>query len=421
MGPTALVLSLLLQSSTPAATSVPSPAPDETVILFLIDNSASLPPLDPDEKRVEALEKMFTFLQGQRYRLVLFGGRREVFVDDVSRYRNNGQWTDFYFAFAKAQELTKGYPSGTRFRIIFLTDAVADPGPEDWADMGIPPGEDLKAYTNRKTLELVGQMQIPVYVILVGTPPVDGVEPQNKEQAPGFILDIVRAANGRAASPLAQTLASFFEDDGLLLRKFVYRVAPNEGLKTVEPIVRRIAAAPDSKIERRIVLYLVLPLDSLPLRASWPARTIFPGARRPRNRRARNRCSRAPHHRSPPQAREWRLLPHWPLPDGGRPRSAGEPHLPASPPGPLRLGTRHLFGRPDDFVPAAPGSRRPQTLSRGVLGRRNQGREDLGPEPRLHGEEPHRTRGRADPWRHRLRPPSHRGHRLPPGQGPHPR
>src|SRR5512145_2692384 len=154
MGPTALFLSLLLQSSTPAATSVPSPAPDETVILFLIDNSASLPPLDPDEKRVEALEKMFTFLQGQRYRLVLFGGRREVFVDDVSRYRNNGQWTDFYFAFAKAQELTKGYPSGTRFRIIFLTDAAADPGPEDLADMSLPPGEDLKAATNRTTLEL---------------------------------------------------------------------------------------------------------------------------------------------------------------------------------------------------------------------------------------------------------------------------
>jgi len=67
--------------------------------LFLIDNSASLPPLDPQEKRVAALEKMFTFLQGQRYRLILFGGRNEIFVDDVSRYRNNGQWTDFYFAF----------------------------------------------------------------------------------------------------------------------------------------------------------------------------------------------------------------------------------------------------------------------------------------------------------------------------------
>ena len=64
-------------------TPTPSP-PAGPVILFLVDNSASLPPLDPDEKRVAALEKMFTFLQGQPYRLVLFGGRKEIFVDDVS-------------------------------------------------------------------------------------------------------------------------------------------------------------------------------------------------------------------------------------------------------------------------------------------------------------------------------------------------
>ena len=54
---------------TPAAPSpTASPVTGAPVILFLIDNSASLPPLDPDEKRVAALEKMFTFLQGQPYR-----------------------------------------------------------------------------------------------------------------------------------------------------------------------------------------------------------------------------------------------------------------------------------------------------------------------------------------------------------------
>src|SRR5258708_29463642 len=78
----------------PAARTTKGPT-----ILFLIDNSASLPPLDREEKRVEALEKMFTFLKGRPYRLILFGGRREIFVDDAIKYRNNGQWTDFYFAF----------------------------------------------------------------------------------------------------------------------------------------------------------------------------------------------------------------------------------------------------------------------------------------------------------------------------------
>src|SRR6185503_10556107 len=95
-----VLLTLLLKAPSPSPSPIPSPSPLPSdkglVILFLIDNSASLPPLDPDEKRVAALERMFTFLQGRPYRLVLFGGRRELFVDDPSRYRNNGQWTDFY-------------------------------------------------------------------------------------------------------------------------------------------------------------------------------------------------------------------------------------------------------------------------------------------------------------------------------------
>src|SRR2546425_3348669 len=100
MGP---ALALLLASASPGPVAAPSPAASPAaegpVILFLVDNSASLPPLDPEEKRVAALEKMFTFLQGRPYRLILFGGRQEVFVDDVTRYRNNGQWTDYYAAF----------------------------------------------------------------------------------------------------------------------------------------------------------------------------------------------------------------------------------------------------------------------------------------------------------------------------------
>jgi hypothetical protein len=55
-------------------------------------------------------------------------------------------------------------------------------------------------------------------------------------------------------------MASFFADDGLLLRKFVYRVTPREGLKKIEPVVKRIAAPPRAGIEMRIFGYFVLPL-----------------------------------------------------------------------------------------------------------------------------------------------------------------
>ena len=91
MLPALLALALQAGPALPGE-GVPSPPPpgEGPVILFLVDNSASLPPLDPEEKRVAALEKMFGFLQGHRYRLILFGGKDEISVDDVSRYRNDG-------------------------------------------------------------------------------------------------------------------------------------------------------------------------------------------------------------------------------------------------------------------------------------------------------------------------------------------
>ena len=247
----------------PAASPVPSPvaaaSPEGPVILFLIDNSASLPPLDPEEKRVEALEKIFSFLKGQPYRLILFGGRKEVFVDDVSQYKNNGQWTDFYFAFLKAQELASAYPKGTEFRLVLITDAIPDPGPADWADMDVPPGKDVRAHSAEQTVALIGKMGLPLYVILVGNAPAEG-EASDLERTPGLIRDMIRAANGSKAAPLAQTLTSFLGDDGVLLKKFVFRVAPQEGLKKIQPVVQRIVAPTRPWAELELLGGLVLPL-----------------------------------------------------------------------------------------------------------------------------------------------------------------
>jgi hypothetical protein len=274
MLPALLALALQVAPARPAPSPV-APVPGTgPVILFLIDNSASLPPLDPAEKRVAALEKMFTFLRGQRYRLVLFGGRREVFVDDASKYRNDGQWTDFYHAFAKARELASSYPAGTEMRMVLLTDAIPDPDPADWP--GLPTGWDARAQSVRRSIELVAEMKIPLYVVLVGEPPGDA-QAKDPEQSPGFVLDMVRAANGRAAAPLAQTVASFFADDGLLLRKFVYRVQPQEGLARIEPVVRRIAAPPRPGIELRILSYFVLPLVLILLALLGMLVRSFPG------------------------------------------------------------------------------------------------------------------------------------------------
>jgi hypothetical protein len=216
-----------------------APQPGETLIVFLIDNSASLPPLDPTEKRREALEKIFTFIENQPYRLVLFGGRREISLDKPENYRNTGQWTDFYFAVRQVQEIIAAQPKGTEVKLILVTDGVLDPAPNDWKDQDLPEGTDLKATAAKKTVDLLAELKAPLYVLLIGHR-VDS----------DLVTAMVRAANGPLrTSQYSQGLADFFADDGLLFKRFVYRVEPQEGLAKVEKVVRRIAAPPRARVE----------------------------------------------------------------------------------------------------------------------------------------------------------------------------
>src|SRR5437773_351209 len=136
----------------------------------------------------------------------------------------------------------------------------ATPSPADWQGQHVPPGEDLKAFSNKKLLAMLEAMGIPLYVILVGDSPRDGVRPGDVEQVPGLVRDMVQAANGVKASTTAQSLASFFKDDGVLLKKFVYRVPPHEGLQKIEPVVKRIAAASRPRVELGFFGALVLPM-----------------------------------------------------------------------------------------------------------------------------------------------------------------
>ena len=254
----ALSVALLAAAQAPQPSGTAVAAPDAPVILFLVDNSASLPPLDPDEQRVDALEKMFSFLEDQPYRLILFGGRGEVSVDQPRRYRNDGQWTDFFFAFETAREVMAGYPEGTRFRIVLVTDGLLDPSPRDWE--GRLQGDALKTDVAQRLIGLIQQLEVPLYVILIGAMPEAPTGAGDRERSPGLVLEMVRAANGRFATPRAQSMAAFFEDDGLLLKKFIYRVQPHEGLTRIEPVVRRIVAASHPLVELQFLGSLVLPL-----------------------------------------------------------------------------------------------------------------------------------------------------------------
>ncbi len=225
----------------------------QSVIVFIVDNSASLPPLDPHEKRQVALEKMYSFLEGQSYRLVLFSGRQEIYIDAPSQYRNSGQWTDFYFAFRAVEDLMSSYPEDTEFKLVLVTDGVGDPSPEDWEDQEVPEGADLTQVASERTMALLKRMDWPLYVILVS----DTVHSEFAEQ-------MVLSANGRTSgSQLAQGLSEFFDDDGMLFRRFIYRIEPGEGLEKLEPVIRRIAKPSAARIELTLVGGLLLTIALL--------------------------------------------------------------------------------------------------------------------------------------------------------------
>jgi len=229
------------------------PKEGEAVLLFLLDNSASLPPLDPQVQRREAIEKIYTFLEGQPYRLVLFGGRKEVYIDEPQHYRNSGKWTDFYFAFQAAQQLTKEYPAGTEFKMVLITDGKIDPSSAEWADQQVPPGADLRSVAGDRTIELLGQIRQPLYVILIG-----------QQVDLGLIQRMVVAANGEmAASAYAQGIADFFADDGMLLRRFIFRVEEHQGLEEIQPMMTRIATPASPKVELGIASSLLIAVVML--------------------------------------------------------------------------------------------------------------------------------------------------------------
>lgn len=215
------------------------PRDNEAVVLFLLDNSASLPPLDPDTHRRDAIEKIYSFLRGQPYRLILFGGRREIHIDAPQHYRNAGQWTDFFFAVEAARDVVAEYPEGTAFKMVLITDGKMDPSPRDWRDQAVAKDVDLTEEAGNRTIRLLEQLGLPLYVILIG-----------EEVDYDLIQRMVVGANGSfAASDYAQGIADFFDDDGMLLRRFIFRLEEDEGLDEIEPIVTRIATPPAPRIE----------------------------------------------------------------------------------------------------------------------------------------------------------------------------
>ena len=126
------------------------------------------------------------------------------------------------------------YPEGTAFKMVLITDGKIDPSPRDWRDKAVAEDVDLSEEAGNRTVRFLEQLGLPLYVILIG-----------EEVDYELIQRMVVGANGSlAASDYAQGIADFFEDDGMLLRRFIFRLEEDEGLEELEPIVTRIATPP---------------------------------------------------------------------------------------------------------------------------------------------------------------------------------
>ncbi len=204
-----------------------------------------------------------------------------------------------------------------------------------------------------------------------------------------------RPRTDRPPLPSRRRSPSFFQDDGLLLRKFVYRVAPHEGLKKIEPVVKRIAA-PAARGNRDADLRLLRPpAPAHPRLAPRPARAVLSGAGRPRDPGARGRPAGArggrPH---PPLARR-HLVGAGAEPRRRRPHRRRDLHAPRGRARADGSGPRHDRPRPARQSTPAPRARRPAPRPRDRDRRRDPRGQDPRPEPRLRRARPRARRRRS--------------------------
>ena len=199
----------------------------------------------------------------------------------------------------------------------------------------------------------------------------------------------------RRPRPSPRASPPFFKDDGVLLKKFVFRVAPQRGSQEGRSrwcsASSRLRARRWSSSSSRTWCCPSWPLPGAPPR---DPRAVLPGPGRPRDRRAGPGRARPRGRRQAPQARGRRLGIHRPHPRRGREGRVGDTFTFQAPQARShRDRARHRGPRPGSTLRFLPhGPRRPAARPRAVQRRRVEGREDLRPEPRLHGEELRRQR-----------------------------
>jgi len=218
------------------------------VNILLVDNSRSVPPLDPRMERSEVLTVIDDILENFENRWILFGGREEIAVDQPSRFINDGMHTDFYFAFQAAVRIRQEYPPDCPVKIILITDGLLDAFVSDYPGQGLSRKAQAMEFSLDQTLKLLDENPVETYIILLGG-----------QYDRSVMEQIVIAANGFArANPLMEKAAEFLGNDGVLLRQFIFKHEPEAGIEEVKEIVQTITTEDSPYLETFLLIGLVL-------------------------------------------------------------------------------------------------------------------------------------------------------------------
>jgi len=220
------------------------------VNILLVDNSRSVPSMDPSKSRADVIKELMESLAGFENRLVLFGGRNEVSVDQPDRFVNDGWHTDFYFAFEAAVRIRKEYPPDCEVKLILITDGILDAFIVDYPEEKFALKSEVMSHSRKMALKLLEESHVPLYIILLG-------DQYDKH----FIESLSARANGAMRSnPLTESAARFLNNDGFIFKQFIFKLPEKSSMAEVKKGLQTVNYTEAPRFEYSLIGLLVLCL-----------------------------------------------------------------------------------------------------------------------------------------------------------------
>ena len=218
------------------------------VNILLMDNSRSVPVTDDASSRLPVLNLLGDVLKDYENRLVLFGGRYEIELDEPGRFVNDGMHTDFFFAFEAALRIRDEYPPQCNVKVILITDGLLDAFVSDYPEHKLNDKSQAMRFSIDQTFKILEEKPVETYVILLG-----------RRYDRDFIEQLSIHANGfLQANPLVERAAEFLGNNGFLLKQFIFEIEENPEPEEIQAVVAQIVEEDAPRFEWILVAVFAL-------------------------------------------------------------------------------------------------------------------------------------------------------------------